>query len=891
MSNTLRTAAAGLLRGLPWLLLAVVPSAALAQDREYRIGPEPEWVTPLELQRLDHGAGTQGNGGAFYHLVDAQLRLDGRTASRYARYAAEVTGPAGLESLANIEIEFDPSYQALALHAVRLHRDGRVIDKLAGADVRVLQRERELEQFMFDGSKTASIFLDDVRIGDIVDYAYSVHGANPVFGGMHHGSMRVGWSSPAGRVHVRLVAPAGVLHTVRTRNLQLQPLVRRIGGQVEYVLDQAGTAALRDEPAAPAWYQPYPVLEWTSHADWASVVRWALPLYAVPERVGPGVQEVIATLAAAHADPAERALAALRFVQSDVRYLGIEVGPGSHAPSPPDLVLERRYGDCKDKTLLLLTLLKGLGVPAQAALVDAEGLPDPTLPLPSPGAFDHVMVLAHVGAERLWLDPTLWPQSGTIGRLHLPDLGHALVVHPATKALAPMTSELRPQSRRSTYVELDASAGYDVDATYVVRSVYEGERADDARSVHADGNPAKLAEDYQHFYAAYYPGIQRTAALETEDDPAANRFTVIERYRIPAAWQRNDDAARFELDIGVHDLVDQLPGNVSPQRSWPRALPWPYDSTQVTEVRLPEPWPFDSSPVRIEDSAFTFERSIEARGATLVLTDRFRTLADHVAAADVPRHLDNLDRVRAVMSDVLYLEDAVAPSWWQRINWLALLVALLAVAASIFGAIRVYGWDPARRPPPPTRDLQGIRGWLLLPAIGVGLGPLVYLATATSYGWLFDPAEWSALATPGNADYHPMWAPVLLFDMAGHFALLVFSILLAVLFFQKRSSVPAVYIAVNMAALGYMLVSTVGAFMVPMEAAERTASVGQFVQSALITLLWCAYFIRSRRVESTFIHARDGRVVSRAPMTLDAMADVRPAKDPPPHTLAATEPA
>ena len=64
--------------------------------------------------------------------------------------------------------------------------------------------------------------------------------------------------------------------------------------------------------------------------------------------------------------------AVLQLVQRDVRYLGIEVGPGSHAPTAPDKVYQRRFGDCKDKATLIITMLSALEIPAFPVLIDAQ---------------------------------------------------------------------------------------------------------------------------------------------------------------------------------------------------------------------------------------------------------------------------------------------------------------------------------------------------------------------------------------------------------------------------------------------------------------------------------------------------------------------------------------
>ncbi|MBK6386690.1 MAG: DUF3857 domain-containing protein [Rhodoferax sp.] len=74
----------------------------------------------------------------------------------------------GSSGLPTSKVRFDPSYQTLMLHSVSIRRGDRIIPKLSLAAVKVLQREKELDYLIFDGSKTAHIFLEDVRVGDVV---------------------------------------------------------------------------------------------------------------------------------------------------------------------------------------------------------------------------------------------------------------------------------------------------------------------------------------------------------------------------------------------------------------------------------------------------------------------------------------------------------------------------------------------------------------------------------------------------------------------------------------------------------------------------------------------------------------------------------------------------
>ena len=81
----------------------------------------------------------------------------------------------------------------------------------------------------------------------------------------------------------------------------------------------------------------------------------------------------------AEPDEATRLWRALHFVQDDIRYTGIEIGVGRISADTTGEVLARRFGDCKDKVLLLVTILRALGVEAYPALVNhARGLALPS---------------------------------------------------------------------------------------------------------------------------------------------------------------------------------------------------------------------------------------------------------------------------------------------------------------------------------------------------------------------------------------------------------------------------------------------------------------------------------------------------------------------------------
>lgn len=128
-----------------------------------------------------------------------------------------------------------------------------------------------------------------------------------------------------------------------------------------------------------------------------------------------------------------RVVAALH---KNVRYTGVEFGESNLVPQFPAETLKRKYGDCKDKAALLVTMLRALNIPANLALLQSGPGEDINTQLPGMGMFDHA--IAYVPASgtepELWIDATA--QYSRVGDLPQMDYGRwALVVDEHTTEL------------------------------------------------------------------------------------------------------------------------------------------------------------------------------------------------------------------------------------------------------------------------------------------------------------------------------------------------------------------------------------------------------------------------------------------------------------------------
>eukprot|EP01036_Dinobryon_divergens_P021766 gene21766-29914_t len=149
-------------------LLAAAPEAGAAGAALPRYAGEPPWVSKVDAPLVAAAEPDGASGGVQYLLIDQQVRVDSTGQSTFRHIALRAVNESGLSSVSHVELTFNPAFQTLVMHHVSIRRGGQVIPKLQAAAVKVLQREQELEYQVLDGTKSANLFLDDVRVGDVV---------------------------------------------------------------------------------------------------------------------------------------------------------------------------------------------------------------------------------------------------------------------------------------------------------------------------------------------------------------------------------------------------------------------------------------------------------------------------------------------------------------------------------------------------------------------------------------------------------------------------------------------------------------------------------------------------------------------------------------------------
>ncbi len=348
------------------------------------------------------------SGLVFIRRQDNVIHLDAQGQAQYLGYRVKILHQNALQ-LGNLSIVWNPSSGAPTVHSIKVHRNGEVIDVLAKSAFEILRRENQLEQAWLDGILTAVLRVPDLRVGDELEVEQTTRLNDPTLGSNDTGILFLAPNPAPGRMRLGLNWIDGQKPVIKMSD-DMASVVKRSEGGIEFLFDNP--AKLNPAKDAPARFQWQRYVEFSDFADWAAVSRRFAQLFAKSAKFTPdsSLKQEASRIAKANTSPLARADAALKLVQQDIRYVYVGLDGGNFTPAKADDTWQRRYGDCKGKTALLLGLLAELGIDAEAVLASNAGTDDGLdQRLPTPRMFDHVLVRAHIGGADYFLDGTLPP--------------------------------------------------------------------------------------------------------------------------------------------------------------------------------------------------------------------------------------------------------------------------------------------------------------------------------------------------------------------------------------------------------------------------------------------------------------------------------------------------
>ncbi len=563
--------------------------------------------------------------------ADAAVLLDRRAvrvhknglAQTFAQRVVAIHTDHGAEDNKEFDVRYTPGSEDVEI------REARVYRRSQAGELEVLEAaERDDEDLsepwygLYYDNRAEIVRFDGLRAGDVLEIQYVIEDVSAenemadYFGDLE----TIAESLPKQQWDYTLLAPTSrpiYSNTPRVPGLARDAKVQ--GDERVYSFSARAIAAVDAEPAMPGLAEIAPYLHVSTYATWDDVGAWYWRL--VEDQLTP--DDDLRRAARAVVKPGDSEEARVRaiheLVVTQTRYVGLEFGIHGFKPYKVTQVLERRFGDCKDKASLLVAMLKEVGVDAELVLVRTRrgGLVDREPA--SLAVFDHA--IAYVPKLDLYLDGT----AEFSGTSELPNQDQGVMVlrvgpHGARLAETPVLPSTANHVERRWRVELAADGDAHVDEQLTIR----GQAAADWREHYQ--TPGERAERYGRVWEARYPGARLASIemprIEDRDAPVVVRSAAsVPRLGTPAA------AASVTLPLAVReaDFSRTYARLGARKQDLVIAYPWQHDEEIV--YRLPAGWTLraGAAPRQVASAFGSLDVAVAAEAGGLV---RVHTVLD-----------------------------------------------------------------------------------------------------------------------------------------------------------------------------------------------------------------------------------------------------------------------
>jgi transglutaminase-like putative cysteine protease len=803
------------------------------------ISTKPNWLNPCP--QYDKGIAQRNiENGFFYRLIEEQINIEKK--AHYIHIERQIVSEAGIQNGSEISIGFDPSYERLDVHEIIIWRNNKPQRRLSASLFKVIADEKDLSKFIYQGTFSAYCILDDIRKGDRIEYSYTLTGRNPIFGDHFAENIYLQVSQPVAHLYKAIFAASSRKLYFKSFNKVPKTNTYTKNGLVCYEWENFQVPAAIDYDNQPGWYTSYGYVQVTDYKSWAEVAAWGLKINPTRALTGK-LAERVAAIKASTKNKEDYFRAAVKLVQDEVRYMGVEIGEYSHRANDPEKVYNQRYGDCKDKSLLLVSILNAAGIEANMALISTYANIKTDQYLPSPFVFNHAVVRAVVNQMPVWVDATMAYQRGTGAKIYFPQYGQGLILQPGSNAIVNIPPA---KTGQITYLEEYYVPNDTSKVALDIRTVYTLNEADYMRNTLAGASMAETEKSYLDYYARIYPKIESADSIMVYDSEDANEITVIEHYLIPEFAAKMKEGNRLEAGFYANFISDKLVAT-NVKNKYPRTVNFPCNIDYTTRVIMRSGWSVEEHNKEIKADAYNFQSHIRAAKDTLVLNYRLSYLKNYIPVEQLDQYNADVKNIKdnELSYSFSYLPGDVSSS--SNTNyWMVLLVMVFGLAATgIF--VYIYHIKTPEVFFEPGATFVPLGGWLIV--VGIGLAASIILMIRTLMGdTYFNLDLWQGLAGTKN---ELLTKTFVVFEAVLNTIMLCYAMFCLIMFLNKRDALPKYIIWFYLGSAIFILLDAVASYLIYNKVDND--SVKDIIRAIIAAAIWVPYFKISTRVRETFI--------------------------------------
>ncbi len=349
--------------------------------------------------------------GAVMLLVDEEVQLTKDNKAIFTLHMiAKILNDRGKNDFSEIEIGYDSTYETVELEYARtIKPDGSFVWV---GDKNIRDVSKYLNFPLYSNARARIISMPELEDGAIVEYKTKITRNKLIAGDNFVMNYRLYEKEPIEKAKFNIIVENGKKFNIKIINKEynkgdfdLEPKITQQNDKTIYTVELANIPQLMPEAdmVAASWVNPG--ILFSTFSSWDDIYNWWWPLAKDKIILDRSIKQKVQELIRDKKTEEEKIRAICHYCGSEIRYVAVSYGAAGYEPHSATEIFQNKYGDCKDQTILLITMLKEAGINAYPVLIPTKDLVNLDEDFPFM-YFNHAIAAIRLDKDLIFFDPT-----------------------------------------------------------------------------------------------------------------------------------------------------------------------------------------------------------------------------------------------------------------------------------------------------------------------------------------------------------------------------------------------------------------------------------------------------------------------------------------------------
>jgi Domain of Unknown Function with PDB structure (DUF3857)/Transglutaminase-like superfamily len=312
----------------------------------------------------------------------------------------------GKQTFATRKLPYHRRYSTVKVVLARvIKKDGRVVPVPPESIKDGTMEETQSMNILDENFRRLSVVFPGVEVGDSIEMTIETH-SKPLIQGHYNDLTLFQSTEPVLRKDVTVEGPASKPLRYVVRDGRLEFSQQKTGDKVIYRWRASNLPKIEEELAMASIADLATRVIAGTFKDWQELSRYGESLNVGKVDSNEAMKAKVVELTKDCATKEDKILAIFRYVSQKIRYMGSSMDLGAFIePHQATYTFEKQYGVCRDKSILMMAMLREIGVKAYDAMINVSRSTDPEIPIIF---FEHAICGVVMDDGRIvYMDPTL----------------------------------------------------------------------------------------------------------------------------------------------------------------------------------------------------------------------------------------------------------------------------------------------------------------------------------------------------------------------------------------------------------------------------------------------------------------------------------------------------